>query len=100
MSTISLLNEQVRLRAIKAAAALRNAATTAGVTTPAPAVRKPDAVTLSDQARSIATATKVVIDAPDVRDDRVTALKAAIAAGTYSVDSRNLASKILSHFGI
>jgi negative regulator of flagellin synthesis FlgM len=100
MSTISHLNEQVRLRAARAAAALRSSAAAAGVTMPAAVERKPDALTLSDQARSIVTATKLVIDAPDVRDDRVTALKKAIAAGTYSIDSRRLASKLLSHFGI
>ena len=100
MSTISQLNEQVRLNAIKAAAALRSAVYTAPVTPPGAAPRTPDAVSLSDQARSIISATKLVVDAPDVRNDRISALKKAIAAGTYSIDSRRLASKLLSHFGI
>ena len=60
------------------------------------APRQPDAVSLSDTARSLSAARKAVADAPDVREDRVSALKAAIADGTYSVDSRNLASKLLS----
>src|SRR3982074_2382647 len=100
MSTISQLNEQVHLRAMKAAAAMRSAATIGDVTEPAAAVRTPDAVTLSDQARTIVSATKVVNEAPDVREDRVSALKKSIADGTYSIDSRQLASKLLAHVKI
>jgi negative regulator of flagellin synthesis FlgM len=98
MSTISQLNGQERIRAAQAAAALRSNAT-AGVSTPA-AARQPDMVTLSDTARSMVAANKAVQDAPDVREDRVAALKAAIAAGTYSVDSRRLASKLITSLGI
>jgi negative regulator of flagellin synthesis FlgM len=99
MSTISQLNGQERLRAATAAAALRKNAAASGVNTPA-AARQPDAVTISDKARSMVAANKAVSDAPDVREDRVAALKAAIAAGTYSVDSRQLASKLVNHLGI
>ena len=99
MSTISQLNGQGRLRAAMAAAALRKNAAVSGLTTPG-AARQPDAVTISDSARSIAAATKAVADAPDVREDRVSALKAAIAAGTYTVDSRRLASKLVNSLGI
>jgi flagellar biosynthesis anti-sigma factor FlgM len=98
LSTISQLNGQERLRAATAAAALRKNAAVSGMTSPA-AARQPDAVTISDDARSIAAATRAVTNAPDVREDRVSALKAAIAAGTYSVDSRLLASKLVSHLG-
>jgi negative regulator of flagellin synthesis FlgM len=63
-------------------------------------VRQPDAVTISDSARAIAAATKAVGDAPAVREDRVNELKAAIAAGTYTVDSRRLASKLITSLGI
>jgi negative regulator of flagellin synthesis FlgM len=96
MSTISQLNGQERLHAAMAATALRK---NAAMTTPA-ATRQPDAVTISDNARSIAAATKAVTDAPDVRQDRVSELKAAIAAGTYSIDSRRLASKLVTSLGI
>ena len=99
MSTISQLNGQERLNAAMAAAALRKNAAVSGISSPA-AARQPDAVTISDSARSIAAATKAVTDAPDVREDRVSALKAAIAAGTYSVDSRHLASKLITSLGI
>jgi negative regulator of flagellin synthesis FlgM len=96
MSTISQLNGQERLNAMMAAAALRKNAASAS---PA-AARQPDAVTISDSARSMAAATKAVADAPEVREDRVSALKAAIAAGTYTVDSRRLASKLVTSLGI
>jgi negative regulator of flagellin synthesis FlgM len=99
MSTISQLNGQERLQAAMAAAALRRNAAPGG-TSMAAAVRQPDAVTISDNARSIAAATKAVSDAPEVREDRVNALKASIAAGTYSVDSRRLASKLITSLGI
>ena len=99
MSTISKLNGQGRLPAALAAAALRKNAAVSGITTPA-AARRPDAVTISAGARSISAATQAVSDAPDVREDRVSALKAAIAAGTYSVDSRRLASKLVTSLGI
>jgi negative regulator of flagellin synthesis FlgM len=93
--SISPLGGQDRLRASTAAAAVRaNAATNA--TGPAAPARQPDAVSISDKARSLSAAHKAVADAPDVREDRVSALKAAIADGTYSVNSRNLASKLLS----
>ena len=98
MSTISQLNGQERLNAAMAAAALRKNATANGLSS-AP-LRRPDEVTISDNARSIAAATKAVSDAPAVREDRVNELKAAIAAGTYSVDSRRLASKLITSLGI
>jgi negative regulator of flagellin synthesis FlgM len=99
MATISQLNGQERLKAAMAAAALRKNAAVSGVTS-VTTVRQPDAVTISDNARSIAAATKAVGDAPAVREDRVNELKAAIAAGTYSVDSRRLASKLITSLGI
>ena len=57
--------------------------------------RQADTVSLSDAARALAAANKAVAAAPDVREDRVQALKAAIAGGTYSVDSRKLARSMI-----
>jgi negative regulator of flagellin synthesis FlgM len=96
--SISPLSGQERLRASAAAAALRaNAAGSAA--SPAAAPRQPDSVSISDKARSLGAAHKTVADAPDVREDRVSALKAAIADGTYAVDSRTLAAKLLKRTG-
>ena|SRR5437762_13368805 len=98
MATISQFNGQERVNAAMAAVALRkNAAVSVRS---AAVVRQPDAVTISDSARAIAAATKAVSDAPAVREDRVNELKAAIAAGTYTVDSRRLASKLITSLGI
>jgi flagellar biosynthesis anti-sigma factor FlgM len=96
MSGISELNGQHQLRATMAVAALR----AQGIGTPAPAspaatVGQPDAVSISDAARSLASARQTVDAASDVREDRVSSIKAAIAAGTYSIDSRSLASSLL-----
>ncbi|HLZ28264.1 MAG TPA: flagellar biosynthesis anti-sigma factor FlgM [Chloroflexota bacterium] len=93
--SISPLGGQERLRAAAAAAALR-ANSASRVPSGPGAPRQPDAVSISDPARSLAAAHQAVVGAPDVREDRVSALKAAIADGTYTVDSRNLARKLLS----
>ena len=63
-------------------------------TAPSPP-RQADSVSLSDEARALAAANKAVAAAPDVREDRIQALKAAIADGTYKVDSRKLARAML-----
>lgn len=87
--SISQLNANDRLRAAQAAAALR---TSAAYATPAKApTRQPDAVSLSESALALSSAQKAVAMSPEVREDRVAAIKAALADGTYSVNSRVLA---------
>ena len=93
--SISQLSGQERLRASQAIAALRGNAVGATPSTTGVA-RQPDAVSISDAARALATAQKSVASTADVRDERVAALTAAIANGSYSVDSRTLATSILS----
>lgn len=93
MPSISQLSALERLRA---ATALGNNSVGAVASTPTVA-RQPDAVSISDSARSMVAARKAVGDAPEVRADKVSAIKASIADGTYSIDSRRLAAKILSH---
>jgi len=91
MSISQVSNQQLNLRAIAAIrgnAALSEAATT-GVT------RQADSVSISDSARALSSATRAVADSSDIRADKVAALKAAIADGTYSVDSRTLAQSML-----
>jgi negative regulator of flagellin synthesis FlgM len=91
---ISPLGGQDRLRAAAAAAALR-ANSASRITSGPAAPRQPDGVSISEPARSLAAAHRAVADAPDVREDRISALKASIADGTYAVNSRNLAGKLL-----
>ncbi|MGE5596184.1 MAG: flagellar biosynthesis anti-sigma factor FlgM [Hyphomicrobiales bacterium] len=55
-----------------------------------------DNVNLSRRGRIVAEAARAVHQAPDVRADRVAALKAAIADGTYSSDSREIAARLLA----
>ena len=46
--------------------------------------------TLMDQAR------QVIYQTPDVRRDKVASLKEAVEQGTYDIDSRRLANKIIA----
>ena len=54
-----------------------------------------DAVSLSDQAKSLAAARKAVHEAPEVRQEKVEAIRQAIADGTYQVSARELARKLI-----
>src|SRR5437763_16911772 len=72
---------------------------TSSNTMPSAAVRQSDSIEISDAARSLATSRKAVTDAPEIRADRVAELKAAIADGTYSVDSRALARSLINKLG-
>jgi negative regulator of flagellin synthesis FlgM len=94
--SISQLNGQERLRATAAAAALRKTAVSAAT---APSVtRQPDAVSISAAGRSMAAArSNKVGEAAEARGDKVNALKAAIANGTYTVDSRRLAHSMVRY---
>lgn len=55
----------------------------------------PDAVSFSDEAKSLSAARQAVQDAPDVRQDKVEAIKQAIADGTFQVSARDLARKLI-----
>ncbi len=57
----------------------------------------PDQLSLSDEARAMAAARQAVSNAPDVREDKVAAIKQRIEDGTYSVSPRVLAQKIFEH---
>jgi flagellar biosynthesis anti-sigma factor FlgM len=54
-----------------------------------------DSVTLSDSALSLASARTQVTNAPDIRQEKVSAIKQQISDGTYNVPSRVLARKML-----
>jgi negative regulator of flagellin synthesis FlgM len=54
-----------------------------------------DSVSLSSEARSLATSRRAVEAAPDVREDRVAELKQRIARGEYNVPPDVLARKLL-----
>jgi negative regulator of flagellin synthesis FlgM len=93
--SISQLNGQERLRATAAAAALRK---TAASPTATPSVtRQPDEVSISAAGRSMAaTRTTTASEVAETRDDKINALKAAIANGSYTVDSQRLARSMFT----
>ena len=94
--SISQVNASQSLRAAAAIAAPRsNAAPSAPASAVGGPARQADAVSLSDSARALASARKSIADAAGVREDRVAALKAAIADGSYAVDSRQLARSMV-----
>lgn len=55
-----------------------------------------DQVSVSGRSRVMAEATAAVNSARDVRAEKVAALKASIANGTYSADPMQLATRMLS----
>jgi negative regulator of flagellin synthesis FlgM len=61
----------------------------------APPAVPTDSLTISDEARSLAVTRQAVESAPDVRAERVAALKQALANGTYDVPAESLARAIL-----
>ncbi|HET6316361.1 MAG TPA: flagellar biosynthesis anti-sigma factor FlgM [Chloroflexota bacterium] len=95
--SISQISGNDRLRAAMAAQALR---TTGAYAPTAAPTRQPDSVSLSDSARALSAAHKTVAAAPAVREDRVAALKAAIADGSYTIDSRQLARAMAQQLDI
>ena len=54
-----------------------------------------DKVSFSSDARLHTQAFSVAMAAPDVRQDRVDALKAQVEGGSYVVDSKQIAQKLL-----
>ncbi len=54
-----------------------------------------DRATFSQKARLLSEAKRAAEEAPDVREDRVRELREAIENGTYSVDSREIARRML-----
>jgi negative regulator of flagellin synthesis FlgM len=57
--------------------------------------RRPDTVELSDGAESLRRAREDAAAAPDVRAERVAAIKGQIQAGAYQIDDTALAEKLL-----
>ena len=52
-------------------------------------------VRLSPQVRELQAARTVAAEIPEIREERVAAIRAQIEAGTYLVDSEKIAGKIL-----
>jgi negative regulator of flagellin synthesis FlgM len=93
MSSISQLSGPERLRATAAASALRQS--TLKVASAPTVSRQPDGVSISAAGRSLSTARSAVTTAPETRTDKINSLKAAIANGSYSVESRRIATAMV-----
>ena len=57
---------------------------------------KQDAVMLSFRSREMADVSQAVVNAPETRADRVSALRAQIASGSYQSNARDIAVRLLS----
>jgi len=55
-----------------------------------------DKMQISDKAKEIASAKKALKKSPEIREEKVAEIKAKINAGSYEVDSKKLAQKMLS----
>jgi negative regulator of flagellin synthesis FlgM len=60
-----------------------------------PPARPSDPVTLSSRARELIEAQRALATIPDVRDDKVDAIKSRIADGSYRIDSEKIADKMI-----
>ncbi len=56
-----------------------------------------DVLNLSDRGRIVAEAARAVAISRDVRTEKVSALKAAIANGTYSSNAREIAERLAAN---
>lgn len=54
-----------------------------------------DRVSVSDDAKLVAEAAKAAQESPDIRVERVEALRSQVQAGTYNLDSRRIAQKLV-----
>jgi negative regulator of flagellin synthesis FlgM len=59
-------------------------------------VLPPDSATFSDRAREIDLALQVLAKQPEVRQEKVEALRRQIADGTFTVSAETIADKILT----
>lgn len=55
-----------------------------------------DAVSISEKGKDVSEMTRTLKEMPDVRADKIADLKDRIAAGTYNVSGKDIASKIIN----
>ncbi len=55
-----------------------------------------DNISLSSQARLLQKASQVIAQTPEVRAEKVAAIKNAVQNGTYQVDSRQVANSMIA----
>ena len=57
-----------------------------------------DRLNISGQGKDLQVAKQAVAAAPDIREDRVAALKAAYQSGSYNISANAVADKILENY--
>ncbi len=57
-----------------------------------------DRLNISGQGKDLQVAKQAVAAAPDIREDRVAALKSAYQSGSYNISANAVADKILENF--
>lgn len=57
-----------------------------------------DRLNISGQGKDLQVAKQAVAAAPDIREDRVAALKTAYQSGTYNISANAVADKILENY--
>ena len=62
----------------------------------APAPESGDRISLSPEAKLRTEAYTTAMNAPDIRQSKIDALKAQVESGTYQTDSKAIASKLLA----
>jgi negative regulator of flagellin synthesis FlgM len=83
--------QEVQLRAQKPG----KQETTPGISENPQQIHKSDQVHLSGKAKELEELKQVIHQMPEIRSDKVEALKKAIQEGSYQVDSLKIAGKIL-----
>ena len=61
-------------------------------------VSNPDCVEISQIGKEFQIAQQAVAATPDIREDKVNAIKASMASGTYNVSAEELADKLIDSF--
>ena len=61
-------------------------------------IGKKDVVEFSTVAKDCQYASKIIRNVPDIRTDKVNAIKEQISTGTYNVDAEEVSRKIMSQF--
>lgn len=61
-------------------------------------VSKRDEVQISRAGRDYQVAKQAVAEAPDIREDKVAALKNSIASGNYKVEAGDFAAKLMEKY--
>lgn len=59
---------------------------------------KKDEVQISQAGRDYQVAKQAVAEAPDIRADKVAALKSSIASGSYKVETGDFAAKLIERY--